>query len=163
MKSRESTPMVVEDEHHLAGNSSQQNTSTLGFPQRYPNHVLEASPTPSDSTSSSEEARNLTQMLADTVATYCSDSDADYIPDADTTVDEFSNRVDSSSGEEDDDDSFTEIDADNINVPDAPLIESSSPRSLDRYNSDEYECDEITEDQAEIIVEQARAFGMLML
>lgn len=154
--------MMIEDEYHLAGNNSQQHTSTLGFPQRYPYHVLEASPTPSDSTSGSEEARNLTQILADTVATYCSDSDEDYIPDADTTVDEFSNRVDSSSGEEDDDDSFTEIDADNINVPDGPFIESFSPQLIGCYSPDDYECDEVTEDQAEIIVEEARAFGMPM-
>ncbi|KAG0284562.1 NAD-dependent histone deacetylase sir2 [Linnemannia gamsii] len=160
MKSRESTPIMVEDEHHPTGINSQQYTSTSGFSQRYPYHVLEASPTPSDSTSASEEARNLTQILADTVATYCSDSDEDYIPDADTTVDEFSNRVDSSSGEEDDDDSFTEIDADNINVPDGPFIEPFSSPSDGCYSPDDYECDEVTEDQAEIIVEEARALGI---
>ncbi|KAF9549892.1 NAD-dependent histone deacetylase sir2 [Mortierella hygrophila] len=160
MKSRETTPMMVEDEHHLALHSSQQHASTSGFPQRYPNYVLEASPSPSDCTSSSEEARNLTEILADTVATYCSDSDDDYTPDADTTVDDFSNRVDSSSGEEDDDDSFTEIDADNINVLDAPYIEPFFSQFGGRCSPDDYVSNELTDDHVEMIIEEARAYGI---
>ncbi|KAF9329715.1 NAD-dependent histone deacetylase sir2 [Linnemannia elongata] len=160
MKSRETTPMMVEDEHHLTLHSSQHHASASGFPQRYLKHALEASPSPSDCTSSSEEARNLTEILADTVATYCSDSDDDYTPDADTTVDEFSNRVDSSSDEEDDDDSFTEINADNINVPDAPYIEPFFSQSDGRYSSDDYVVNELTEDHLEMIIEEARAYGI---
>lgn len=160
MKSRETTPMMVEDEHHLSIHSSQQHGSALGFPQRYPNHALEASPSPSDCTSSSEEARNLTEILADTVATYCSDSDDDYTPDADTTVDELSNRVDSSSGEEEDDDSFTEIDADNINVPDLPYIEPFVSQFGSRCSPDDYVGNELTDDYVETIIDEARTFGI---
>ncbi|KAF9122793.1 NAD-dependent histone deacetylase sir2 [Mortierella sp. 14UC] len=162
MKSRETTPLSAEDEHHHSFTAgSQRYTLTSGFPRRYPDHALEASPSPSDGTSSSVEVRNLTEILADTVATYCSDSDEDYSPEADTTVDENDNRIDSSSsGDEDDDDSFTEIDADNINVPDAPYIQSFFSSSGGLYGPDDYEDGEISEDQAEVILEEARAYGI---
>jgi hypothetical protein len=98
--------------------------------------------------------------LADTVATYCSDSDSDYSPEADTTVDENDNRVDSSSGDEGDDDSFTEIDADNINVPDSPYTQTFLPSSGGLYRPEDYEDCEISEDQIEVILEEARTYGM---
>ncbi|KAF9908491.1 NAD-dependent histone deacetylase sir2 [Linnemannia zychae] len=162
MKSRETTPLSAEDEqHHNYTTTSQRHTLTSGFPRRYPDDTYEASPSPSDCTSSSEEARNLTEILADTVATYCSDSDEDYSPEADTTVDENDNRVDSSSsGDEDDDDSFTEIDADNINVPDAPYIQPFFSSSGGLYEPEDDEDCEISEDQAEIILEEARTYGI---
>ncbi|KAK3848203.1 MAG: hypothetical protein J3R72DRAFT_378184 [Linnemannia gamsii] len=163
MKSRETTPLSAAEEEHLHNHftSSQRYTLTSGFPRRYLNHALESSPSPSDGTSSSEEARNLTEILAETVATYCSDLDDDYSPEADTTVDELDNRVDSSSsGDEEDDDSFTEIDADNINVPDAPYIEPFFSSSGDLSRPEDYVGGDISEAQAEIILEEARAYGI---
>ncbi|KAF9917651.1 NAD-dependent histone deacetylase sir2 [Linnemannia zychae] len=160
MKSRESTPMMVEDEHHPTS-ISQRNVSSV-FPQRY--SKSESSPCPSDTTSASEEAQTLTELLADTVATYCSDSDEDYHPDADTTVDEHNNRIDSSvSGDDEDDDSFTEIDPDNINVEETPFTASYFCPPDGLYNPDDDAGVEVSEEQIELIIEEARVYVRQLL
>ncbi|KAF9081669.1 NAD-dependent histone deacetylase sir2 [Mortierella sp. AD031] len=185
MKSRESTPMSAEDELR----DFSQHSLATEFPQRYPHHPLDQSPTPSDSTSSSEEGRHLAELLEETIATYDSDQDENYTPEADTTVDEIGNPLGSSDdedeGEGEGDDSYSEIDPSNINIPDGPFFPHAG-HTVSYYDSfDEidpsisnaqgepfitlsgrlaspydFEADALTEEQASSFVEEARAYGI---
>ncbi|KAG0052628.1 NAD-dependent histone deacetylase sir2 [Gryganskiella cystojenkinii] len=100
MTSRESTPMQAEDASY--------------HPLSRVSNKRELSVTPSEETVSSEDSL-IRRNILDTLDDYNEDADPDYEPAADTTVDEDSGTR-PSSPEPDGEDSFDEIDEDNIQV-----------------------------------------------
>ncbi|KAF9960622.1 NAD-dependent histone deacetylase sir2 [Modicella reniformis] len=137
MSSRETTPMHVEENTTINSQASnEQDDSTEG-----------------DSMEGAEDTC-AHRMLLDISADYDEDADEDYEPKADTTLDEYSNRVDTTSSE--DDDSFSDIDINNIESSSheddhiEPPYHDTDPLCLDR----------LTEEEKVQIIDEARAMGI---
>ncbi|KAG0235328.1 NAD-dependent histone deacetylase sir2 [Mortierella sp. GBA43] len=94
------------------------------------------------------------QMLLDLSEDYDEDADEDYEPAADTTVDEGCNRIDTSSSE--DDDSFSDIDINNIEPPSYDNDIEETPY----HDTDPLCLDRLTEEEKARIIDEAREFGI---
>ncbi|KAI8603647.1 hypothetical protein EDD21DRAFT_368485 [Dissophora ornata] len=112
-----------------------------------------SSPSASDSTANSERTDTHRAVL-NLSPDYNEDADDDYELEADTTVDENYNRVDTSDSE--DDDSFSDIDINNIRSGDS----DDEPRGTPYHDMDPLCLDRLTEEEKTQIIDEAREFGV---
>ncbi|KFH64500.1 hypothetical protein MVEG_09234 [Podila verticillata NRRL 6337] len=146
MTSRESTPMLTDEplsQHHHLSYSSQSlhplSNSTVNSPDS-----IEDIASPEDN--------NSPKFLLETSPEYDSEADDDYdTGEADTTVDEENERLDSSESE-DEEDILDGIDVGNIQIP--GTIE-------ELYTDEDPACmDVVTEEQKKKIIQEARQEGI---
>ncbi|KAF9187231.1 NAD-dependent histone deacetylase sir2 [Haplosporangium sp. Z 11] len=146
MKSREATPIHVDDEQN-----QQEGNSSISYSQSNQKY---GSPNSSDLTPSSEDDSPGLSLLDIGLEDYDEDLDKDYDVLADTTVDELCNRLDSSESE--DYDSYSEIDIHNIEQSFYEMGSVVSPASPPYDDSDPLCQDRLSDLEAEKIIEEAR-------
>ncbi|KAG0267602.1 NAD-dependent histone deacetylase sir2 [Mortierella polycephala] len=150
MKSREATPIHVEDEQ-----DQHERSSSISYSQSNQKY---GSPNSSDLTPSSEDDSPGLSLLDIGLEDYDEDLDKDYDVLADTTVDELCNRLDSSESE--DYDSYSEIDIHNIEQSFYEMGSVASPVSPPYDDSDPLCQDRLSDLEAEKIIEEAREHGI---